>query len=124
MIEGSSTDPAIADQVRQHLGPTDKVLVILDSNHTREHVLNELRLYAPLVSVGSYAVAADGVMQLLTDVPGGQAAWEWDNPALAARDFVGEREDFVLEEPEFVFNHSDLNRRVTYWPGAYVKRVH
>ncbi len=123
MIEGSSTDPAIADQVRQHLGPADKVLVILDSNHTREHVLNELRLYAPLVSVGSYAVAADGVMQLLTDVPGGQAAWEWDNPALAARDFVGEREDFVLEEPEFVFNHSDLNRRVTYWPGAYIKRV-
>ncbi len=123
MIEGSSTDSKVLDQVTGYVTAKDRVLVILDSNHTRHHVLNELRLYAPLVSIGSYAVATDGIMNRLADVPGGDSSWKQDNPEAAARDFVAERDDFVLEEPQLLFNESDLTQRITYWPGAFLKRI-
>ena len=123
MIEGSSTDATTVERVAGHLNGKDQVLVILDSNHARDHVLKELRLYAPLASVGSYAVATDGIMNRLADVPGGHPSWEWDNPQAAAREFVSEHDDFVLEEPEFLFSESELMERVTYWPGAFVKRI-
>jgi len=62
MIQGSSIDEAIVDQVRARVAGK-KVLVVLDSNHTHEHVLAELRLYAPLVSVGGYCVVMDTVVE-------------------------------------------------------------
>ena len=123
MLEGSSTDPDVVARVTEQVTPDDRVLVILDSNHTREHVLNELRAYGPLVSVGSYGVSTDGVMKQLTDVPGGDLSWGEDNPEAAARDFVRENDAFVLEEPGFLFSESELDERITYWPGAFVKRV-
>lgn len=62
MIQGSSIDTAIVDQVRERI-QGKKVLVVLDSNHTHQHVLEELRLYAPMVSVGSYCVVMDTVVE-------------------------------------------------------------
>ena len=59
MIEGSSTDPAIADKVRGMIAPEDRVMVVLDSDHSRSHVLDELRIYGPMVSPGQYMVVAD-----------------------------------------------------------------
>ena len=123
MIEGSSTDSKVHAQVTSYVTPKDQVLVILDSNHTKAHVLDELRLYAPLVSLGSYAVATDGIMNRLADVPGGNSSWKQDNPEAAARDFLAECDDFVLEEPEFLFNESEITQRITYWPGAFLKRI-
>ena len=123
LIEGDSTDAATAAAVAGCVEPGDKVLVMLDSNHSRAHVLQELRLYAPLVSIGSYIVATDGIMSALTDVPGGKASWASDNPTEAARDFIDEREDFILETPTFEFSESELTEPITYWPGAYLKRI-
>jgi cephalosporin hydroxylase len=123
LIEGSSIEPATVAAVAACVKPGDKVLVLLDSNHTRDHVLAELRLYAPLVSVGSYIVAADGVMAALTDVPGGQPSWGSDNPTAAAKDFIAERDDFILETPGFEFSESELSEPITYWPGGYLKRI-
>jgi cephalosporin hydroxylase len=59
MIEGSSTDDATAATVVERAEEAERVLVVLDSNHTHEHVLRELRLYAPLVSLDSYCVVMD-----------------------------------------------------------------
>jgi cephalosporin hydroxylase len=123
LIESSSSDVAAFEQVSRCIEPGDTVLVILDSNHSRDHVLAECWLYAPLVSVGSYIVAADGIMRDLTDVPGGDVSWATDNPFEAARAFAAERDDFVIETPGFAFNESDLERHITYWPGAYLRRV-
>src|ERR1700752_395458 len=53
LIEGSSTDPSVVQQVRALLQPDEKVMVFLDSNHTKEHVLGELEAYAPLVNKDS-----------------------------------------------------------------------
>jgi cephalosporin hydroxylase len=123
LVECDSTDSAAFEQVSRCVKPGDTVLVMLDSNHSRDHVLAECRLYAPLVSVGSYIIASDGIMSDLADVPGGDASWATDNPTEAARDFAAERGDFVIETPSFDFNESDLERPITYWPGAYLRRI-
>src|SRR5690606_19131155 len=59
LVEGSSTDPAIVQEVKSLVAPGETAIVILDSNHSKQHVLDELEAYADLVSVGSYIVACD-----------------------------------------------------------------
>lgn len=123
MIEGSSTDPAIVDQVKALIRPGAKVLVILDSNHSYDHVLAELRAYAELVSPGSYIVATDGIMSDLADVPRGQPEWTSDNPTRAAADFATTDSRFVVEQPAWEFNESELGENITHWPGAWLRRI-
>jgi len=72
LIEGSSIEPAIVDQVKSLLKPGEKVLVVLDSNHTREHVLAELKAYGELVPPSSYILACDGIMGDLVGAPRSQ----------------------------------------------------
>jgi cephalosporin hydroxylase len=123
MVEGSSVDPAVVASVKELIRPGEKVLVILDSNHTRQHVLAELRAYADMVTLDSYIVACDGIMQ---DVVGGERTkpeWITDNPQFAVKDFLTERKDFTLEEPVFPFNEGRITERVTYWPNAYLRRL-
>jgi cephalosporin hydroxylase len=122
LIEGSSTDPATVEQVKAQIRPGERALVLLDSNHTKEHVLAELNLYAPLVAEGSYIVAMDGIMEQMTGAPRTQPDWEWNNPRRAALAFVEGRDDFVLEEPAFLFNEGAVRERVTYWPGGFIRR--
>ncbi len=90
----------------------ERVLVILDSNHTYAHVLDELRAYADLVPVGSYIVSTDGIMQQVVGAPRSQADWGTNNPQEAARDFVAEDTRFVIEEPEWLFNESAVTERL------------
>jgi cephalosporin hydroxylase len=85
LIEGSSIDPATVSRVHSLLRPEDRVLVALDSNHTAAHVREELALYSPLVSPGSYVVVFDGVMQLVSDSPNGTPEWRQDNPGARSR---------------------------------------
>ncbi len=123
LIEGSSTDPEVVRQVREQINPGETVLVMLDSCHTKAHVLAELEAYAPLVSRGSYVVAADGIMAEVAGAPRTRDDWAWDNPKEAALEFARGRPEFVVEEPAFEFNESPRTRRVTYWPSAFLKRA-
>src|SRR4029453_8913549 len=84
LIEGDSTAPATLDEVRKLVRAGEVTLVMLDSNHSKENVLRELEAYGPLVSPGSYIVAADGVMKDVSSTPRGKVEWEWNNPAAAA----------------------------------------
>ncbi|HEY5048802.1 MAG TPA: CmcI family methyltransferase [Rhizomicrobium sp.] len=123
LVDGDSTSPEVVAEVGKHIRPGDVVLAVLDSNHSYAHVLAELYAYAPLVTKGSYIVATDGIMKDLTDVPRGQKEWNTDNPENAAADFARNNPDFILEEPPWPFNESELEVRVTHWPGAYLKRI-
>ena len=98
--------------------------MILDSNHSREHVRRELEAYHPLVTPGSYIVATDGIMRELWDAPRGEPAWKDDNPAEAAREFAAAHPEFVLEPPAWRFNESALERPITGWPDAWLRRRH
>jgi cephalosporin hydroxylase len=123
MIEGSSIDDSVVAAVRRQLRADERALVILDSNHTRTHVLAELRAYAEFVAVNSYIVACDGIMQEVVGAARTQPDWNVNNPQSAVKDFLAERSDFVLEEPKFPFNEGEITQRVTYWPNAYLRRV-
>jgi len=115
LIERSSVAPETLQEVRNLLSPNEKVMVVLDSNHSKEHVRKELELYAPLVSSGSYIVAADGIMEDLDDVPGGKANWAQDNPKAAVH-------NFLTEHPEFELDPEPSRLGVTYWQDAYLRR--
>ena len=117
MIEGSSIDPAIAAQV-QAAAKGKKVILVLDSNHTHDHVLEELRLYAPLVSVDSYCVVMDTVVEdmpadFFPDRPWGPG----DNPKTAVWKYLEENRDFEIDARI----HSKL--LITVAPDGYLRRV-
>lgn len=123
LIEGDSTDSATVEKVKTQLRANERVLVLLDSCHTKEHVLSELRSYSPLVSVGSYIVAMDGIMEQVVGAPRTQPDWSWNNPRQAAQEFVAANPQFVIEEPKILFNEGAVTDRVTYWPEGFIKRV-
>lgn len=123
LIEGSSTDPAVLAAVRSLVKPGEKTFIILDSNHLKDHVLSELRAYSDLVSVGSYVVACDGIMQDVVGAPRTKPDWSWNNPRTAIAEFLAERKDFVGERVPFAFNEGLIHEPVTYWPDAYLRRT-
>lgn len=123
LIEGSSTAPAVVGRAHSLVKPTETVLVILDSNHTKQHVSDELAAYSDLVTPGSYIVATDGRMKDLHDAPRGEADWKWNHPTAAAAEFVRTHTNFLLEQPSWPFNESNLTENVTHWPGAWLRRV-
>ena len=87
------------------------------------HVLAELDAYHDLVSRGSYIVATDGSMKDLYDVPRGKPEWKQDNPTAAALEFAKKHPEFVIEQPAWPFNDSDLKENITHWPGAWLRRL-
>lgn len=97
LIEGSSTDPKYVKIINDLLVPGEKVLVVLDSNHSYEHVIEELNLYSIFVSPGSYIVVMDTVQELLSDNPTGRKEWKDDNPLRAVRQFLSDRSDWVVD---------------------------
>jgi cephalosporin hydroxylase len=123
LIEGSSIAPEIVREVHELVTADETVMVILDSNHSKQHVLAELEMYYDLVTPNSYIVATDGSMRDLYDVPRGHAAWERDHPAEAAREFVACHPEFVMEQPPWPFSESDLTQNNTYWPDAWLRRL-
>jgi cephalosporin hydroxylase len=123
LVEGDSVDPATFARVRSAVGAAQRVLVILDSKHTKEHVLQELRLYGPLVSPRSYLVVADTIMRDLAGAPRTSAEWDWNNPLAAVDEFLAESDMFVREEPVPQFDESDVRTTVTYFAGGWLRRV-
>jgi len=123
LVEGSSIDPAVVGQVRELLRNGETALIVLDSCHTKEHVLAELEAYAPLVSKGSYLVATDGIISAFHDLPNGKPAWVADNATRAAADFAAAHPEFSPGLPPRAFDESRVGRTPTYWPGAWLKRI-
>jgi cephalosporin hydroxylase len=124
LVEGSSIDTTVVDQVKSFVEENESVMVLLDSNHSKEHVTNELEAYCDLVTPGSYIVATDGIMEDLYDVPRGAAKWENDNPSQAALEFEQRHPEFRILQPQWPFNESELRENITHWPGAWLQRVY
>lgn len=115
LIEGSSVDKAVFKKIVSLIKKGEKVLVVLDSNHSYEHVKKELNLYYGIVSNDSYLVAMDGAQGLVWDIPSGKKEWKEDNPLRAINEFLNEHSDWEAD-PNF-------NRLpVTSNPNGYLKR--
>ena len=99
MIQGSSIDKGIVKQVYDLAKGKKQILVALDSNHTHSHVLNELQLYSPLVTKGSYLVVFDTVIEdmpedFFPDRPWGKG----NNPKTAVWEFLKRNDRFVFDK--------------------------
>jgi cephalosporin hydroxylase len=117
MIQGSSIDPNIVTDLRAMVGEGNVVLVCLDSNHTRDHVLEELRLYSQFVTPGSYLVVFDTIVEFLPDdyLPG--RPWgKGNNPFTAVDAFLAENSDFERDEK------IDSKLLISVAPGGYLRR--
>jgi len=91
MIEGSSIDPTTISDVKNLIRKEDKVLVCLDSNHTHGHVLNELELYTPFVTKGSYCVVFDTILEDISENACSDRPWgKGNNPKTAVHQFLKE----------------------------------
>lgn len=115
LIEGSSTDAETFSAVTKAVRPRDSVMVLLDSNHTREHVRSELEAFAPLVTSDSFMVVFDSVMASVHDSPRAGEGWAHDNP-LAAID------EFLQEHPEFECRPEYERLGVTHCHRGFLRR--
>lgn len=115
LIQGSSIDSDVVKQAASLIKETDTVLVTLDSNHSYAHVLQELTLYAPLVSENSYLVAMDGAQEWVWDIPTGKKEWKQDNPLRAIQ-------EFLRLNPEWQVDHHYNRFMITSNPSGFLHR--
>ena len=117
MIQGSSIAPDVVEQVKKIAAGYRTILVCLDSNHTHEHVLEELKAYAPLVTKGSYCVVFDTIVddlpkEMFPDRPWGPG----NNPKTAVR-------EFLKSHPEFEIDKSiDHKLLISVAPDGFLRR--
>ncbi len=117
LIEGSSIAPKIIDQVRSQAEGRESILVILDSNHTHDHVLAELEAYAPLVSPGSYCVVFDTVIEDMPDDMFPDRPWgKGNNPKTAVWEYLKSHHEFEIDK------QIENKLLITVAPDGYLKR--
>jgi cephalosporin hydroxylase len=118
MIEGSAIAPEIIARVHAIAKNYQRILVCLDSMHTHDHVLAELEAYAPLVSLGSYCVAFDTIIE---DMPEGffpNRPWNvGNNSKTAVYEFLKTHHEFEIDKQ---IEHKLL---ITVAPGGFLKKV-
>jgi cephalosporin hydroxylase len=118
MIQGSSISPEVVTEVVSKAKNKNKVLVCLDSNHTYQHVLAELQAYAPLVSLGSYCVVFDTVVEDMPTEMFSDRPWRPGNsPKTAVM-------EYLQTHPEFSIDRGiDDKLLLSVAPSGYLKRV-
>lgn len=118
MIEGSSVDQEVIGKVSETVKNHKKIMVCLDSSHTHRHVLEELNLYSKFVSVGSYIVAFDTIIEYMPKKFFADRPWDKkNNPATAVKVFLGQNKNFVVDK------NIDNKLLITVAPGGYLKRI-
>jgi len=118
LIQGSSVDRAVIRQVRQAARGCQRVMVLLDSNHTHEHVLQELRGYSPLVTKGSYLVVFDTLIEDMPDDLIKDRPWcKGNNPKTAVWEFLKKNRRFAVDK--------DIESKllITVAPDGYLKCI-
>ena len=118
MIEGSSINEGIISKVKNYADGKDTVLVILDSNHTHDHVLAELRAYSSLVTIGSYCIVLDTLIEDIPDKFHVDRPWGvGNNPKTAAREFLQNNDRFEIDKK------IENKLLITVAPDGYLKCI-
>lgn len=119
MIEGSSVAPEVVQQIAGIAAGKKRVMLFLDSNHTHDHVLAELRSYAPMVTLNSYCVVLDtGVEDIDPSAIAPGREWcKGNSPKSALTQFLSENDRFVLD----TYYHEKA--WVTSAPGGFIKKI-
>jgi cephalosporin hydroxylase len=117
MIQGSAIDEELVAEVTRRTEGKQTIMVCLDSNHTHDHVLRELELYAPFVTVGSYCIVFDTIVE---DMPKGAYERPWDvgnNPKTAVWEYLKHNDNFEID------HQIDNKLLISVAPEGYLKRV-
>lgn len=119
MIEGSSVSNEVVDQVKEIAKSKKRIMVCLDSNHTHEHVLDELKLYAPLVTKDSYCVVFDSVVEdMPADYNWGVRTWgKGNNPKTALFEYLKSDDSFVINK------EIDNKLLISVAPDGFLKKI-
>jgi cephalosporin hydroxylase len=118
MIEGSSTAPDVIDRIKSFTAEGKSILVVLDSSHTHAHVLKELELYAPFVSLESYCVVFDtGIEDFSNDTSGDRPWGPGNNPKTAVWEFLKSNDHFMIDRD------METKLLITAAPDGYLKRI-
>jgi cephalosporin hydroxylase len=118
MIQGSSIDPLIIEEVKKLANDYKCIIVCLDSNHTHSHVLEELKAYAPLISVGSYCIVFDTVIENLPHKFFHDRPWGPGNsPKTAVYEYLKDHPNFKIDK--------DIQSKLlmTVALDGYIKRI-
>ncbi len=118
MIEGSSIDPNIIQQVKETCENKKSILIILDSNHSHDHVLNELRSYSSFVTLDSYMIVLDTIVEDLPDGFVQNRPWgKGNNPKTAVWEFLKTNQRFKIDK--------DIENKllITVAPDGYLKCI-
>jgi len=118
LLEGSSVDADVARRIRARADGCRQVLVLLDSNHTHEHVLRELELYSPLVRRGGYLIVYDTLIddmpaRLISDRPWGPG----NNPKTAVHEFLRTNGRFEID------HRIQAKLQITVAPDGYLRCI-
>ena len=119
VVKGDSIDPQTVDAVKDWVSALpDTTLVILDSNHTEKHVLQELRLYSPLVSVGSYIVVFDTAIEIFAHLIEKDRPWgKGNNSYTAVQEFMKGNKEFIVDR------EVEQRAGLTAAPGGWLRRI-
>lgn len=126
IVKGDSIDPQVVERVYDQIDEDETVLLLLDSAHSKAHVLSELKHYTPLVKPGGYAIVQDGHMMELVarhNGPRTERDWPWNNPLAAVREFVDEHHGWRVVLPPIPFNEGVVDAGVTHWTGGWIRRI-
>lgn len=118
MFEGDSISKEMINKVSKFAENKQKILVILDSNHTHNHVLKELELYSPFVTKGSYLVVFDTIVEDMPDELFEHRPWcQGNNPKTAVSEFLKKNKNFEIDK--------DIENKllITVAPSGYLQRV-
>jgi cephalosporin hydroxylase len=118
MLQGSAIDPAIVAQVKDYTIGKQTVMVLFDSNHSHDHVLEELNLYSDLTTVGSYCVVFDTVVEDLSKGKYSDRPWDvGSNPKTAVFEFLKTNNNFIIDKA------IDNKILISVAPDGYLKRI-
>lgn len=118
LIQGDSAHPGTATEVRRRVQGRQRVLVVLDSNHTRDHVLAELELYSPMVRSGGHLVVLDTIVEWLPKHVIGDRPWaQGNNPMTAVAEFLQRTDRFVVDR------ELENTLLITAAPSGYLRCV-
>ena len=118
IIEGSSVSEDTKKKVLSYVKNKKKILVILDSNHTHDHVLKELEFYSKLVSKGSYCIVYDTIVELMPKNYYKNRDWDkGNNPYTAVKTFLKKNKNFKIDK--------DIQNKLVITAGidGYLKRI-
>jgi cephalosporin hydroxylase len=118
ILEGSSIDQVIIQQIKEIADTKQRILVFLDSNHTHDHVLNELKLYSKFVSLDSYIVVFDTFVEDLPEELSNNRPWgKGNNPKTAVWEFLKTNSDFIIDKK------IEQKLLVTAAPDGFLRKI-